>query len=66
MLCWGQKKIKIKGYLCEGYLPYLTRLQEDANGIHSIRERYMNAASATPSTVFSTVLNLSNSHIEIG
>ena len=42
----------------------LEKIQEDANGIHSIRERYMNSASATPSTVFATILNLSTHHLE--
>ena len=39
-------------------------LQEDTNGIHSIRERYMNSASATPAMVFATILNLSTHHLE--
>ena len=53
-----------QGYLCGRLFAVLDKIQEDANGIHSIRERYMNAASATPSMVFATVLNLSTHHIE--
>lgn len=53
-----------QGYLCGRLFAVLDKIQEDANGIHSIRERYMNSASATPSTVFSTILNLSSHHIE--
>ncbi len=52
------------GYLCGRLFAVLDRTQEDANGISSIRERYMNAASATPSSVFATILNLSAHHLE--
>ena len=52
------------GYLCGRLFAVLDRTQEDANGISSIRERYMNAASATPSSVFATILNLSSHHLE--
>lgn len=45
-------------------LPFLNKIQEEANKISSIRERYMNAASATPSSVFATILNLSLHHSE--
>lgn len=53
-----------QGYLCGRLFAALDKIQEDANGIHSIRERYMNSASATPSTVFATILNLSSHHLE--
>lgn len=53
-----------QGYLCGRLFAVLDKIQEDANGIHSIRERYMNSASATPSTVFATILNLSTHHQE--
>ena len=53
-----------QGYLCGRLFAVLDRIQEDANGINSIRERYMNAASATPATVFATILNLSSHHME--
>lgn len=53
-----------QGYLCGRLFAVLDRIQEDANGISSIRERYMNAASSTPSSVFSTILNLSSHHLE--
>lgn len=53
-----------QGYLCGRLFAVLDKIQEDANGIHSIRERYMNSASATPSTVFATILNLSSHHLE--
>lgn len=53
-----------QGYLCGRLFAVLDKIQEDANGIHSIREHYMNSASATPATVFATILNLSTHHIE--
>lgn len=53
-----------QGYLCGRLFAVLDRIQEDSNGINSIRERYMNAASATPATVFATILNLSSHHME--
>lgn len=53
-----------QGYLCGRLFAVLDRIQEDANGISSIRERYMNAASSTPSSVFATILNLSSHHLE--
>jgi CRISPR-associated protein Csd1 len=52
------------GYLCGRLFAILDKIQEDANHISSIRERYMNAASATPATVFATILNLSVHHAE--
>ena len=51
-----------QGYLCGRLFAVLEKIQEDANNISSIRERYMNAASATPSAVFATILNLSVHH----
>lgn len=53
-----------QGYLCGRLFAVLDRIQEDANGISSIRERYMNAASSTPSSVFATILNLFSHHLE--
>jgi CRISPR-associated protein Csd1 len=53
-----------QGYLCGRLFATLEYIQERANNIHSIRERYMNAASATPSVVFATLLNLSTHHAE--
>ena len=53
-----------QGYLCGRLFAVLDKIQEDANNISSIRERYMNAASATPSAVFATILNLSVYHSE--
>lgn len=52
------------GYLCGRLFATLEKIQENANHIHSIRERYMNAASSTPSSVFATILNLSVHHLE--
>lgn len=52
------------GYLCGRLFAVLDKIQEDANNLHSIRERYMNAASTTPATVFATILNLSAHHLE--
>ena len=53
-----------QGYLCGRLFAVLDKIQEDANHINSIRERYMNAASATPASVFATILNLSSHHSE--
>lgn len=53
-----------QGYLCGRLFAVLDKIQEEANNIHSIRERYMNAASATPAAVFATILNLSSHHAE--
>lgn len=53
-----------QGYLCGRLFAVLDKIQEEANHISSIRERYMNAASATPSAVFATILNLSTHHSE--
>ncbi len=52
------------GYLCGRLFAVLDKVQEDANNLHSIRERYMNSASATPAAVFATILNLSSHHSE--
>lgn len=52
------------GYLCGRLFAVLEKIQKDASGIVSIRERYMNAASATPASVFATILNLSAHHLE--
>jgi CRISPR-associated protein Csd1 len=53
-----------QGYLCGRLFATLEYLQERSNGIHTIRERYMTAASSTPSAVFATLLNLSVHHSE--
>ena len=68
----NNKKIKVmldkdntnQGYLCGRLFAVLDKIQEEANNQHSIRERYMNSASSTPAAVFSTILNLSNHHVE--
>lgn len=68
----NNKKIEImldksntnQGYLCGRLFAVLDKIQVDANGGNSIRERYMNAASATPASVFATILNLSSHHME--
>ena len=58
------------GYLCGRLFATLVKIQEDAkdakdaNGINTIQERYMNAASSTPASVFATILNLSVPHSE--
>lgn len=53
-----------QGYLCGRLFAVLDKIQDDANKQHSIRERYMNAASSTPAAVFATILNLSSHHSE--
>ena len=68
----NQQKIEVmldkenpnQGYVCGRLFAVLDKIQDDANNQHSIRERYMNAASATPATVFATILNLSSHHSE--
>mgnify|MGYP003308479118 CR=1 FL=1 len=51
-----------QGYLCGRLFAVLENLQYAANGQDSIRSSYMNAASSTPSAIFSTILKLSNNH----
>lgn len=53
-----------QGYLCGRLFATLERAQEKGNGSSNIRERYMNAVSATPAAVFPTLLNLSVHHVE--
>ena len=53
-----------QGYLCGRLFAVLDKIQEEANKQHTIRERYMNSASATPAAVFATILNLSLHHSE--
>ena len=53
-----------QGYLCGRLFAVLDKIQGEANNQHSIRERYMNSACATPAAVFATILNLSNHHSE--
>ncbi len=53
-----------EGYLCGRLFAVLVKVQEDANNVNTIAERYMNAASASPSSVFGTILNLSVHHTE--
>ena len=53
-----------QGYLCGRLFAVLDRIQELAKEKSSIHERYMNAASATPASVFPTILNLSSHHME--
>lgn len=68
----NEKKIQVmldkentnQGYLCGRLFAVLDKIQEEANNQHSIRERYMNSASSTPAAIFSTILNLSNHHVE--
>jgi len=58
------KENQNQGYLCGRLFAVLDKIQEEASSIHSIRERYMNSASATPAVVFATILNLSTHHLE--
>lgn len=50
------------GYLCGRLFATLVKIQEEANNISTIRERYMNSASTTPAAVFANLLNLSIHH----
>ena len=58
------KENQNQGYLCGRLFAVLDKIQGDANSQHTIRERYMNAASVTPAAVFATILNLSSHHSE--
>ena len=58
------KENKNLGYVCGRLFAVLEYTQKRANNITSIKERYMNAASATPAAVFPTLLNLSIHHVE--
>jgi CRISPR-associated protein Csd1 len=53
-----------QGYLCGRLFAVLDKIQQDAKNVRTIKDRYMNAASATPASVFSTILNLSSHHSE--
>ena len=53
-----------EGYLCGRLFATLVKIQEEANNISSVRERYMNSASTTPAAVFATIMNLSSHHAE--
>ena len=57
------KENKNQGYLCGRLFATLEYLQ-DRTGASTIRSRYMCAASATPASVFATLLNLSVHHSE--
>ena len=52
------------GYLYGRLFAVIDRIQEIVNTKNTIRNRYMNAASSTPVTVFPAILNLSNHHFE--
>ncbi len=52
------------GYLCGRLFATMVKIQEEANNISTIRERYMNSASTTPAAVFANLLNLSIHHEE--
>lgn len=58
------KTNKNEGYLCGRLFAVLVKIQEEANNISSVRERYMNSASTTPAAVFATIINLSSHHAE--
>lgn len=53
-----------QGYLCGRLFAVIEYAQKRASNINTIRERYMNSASATPAAVFPTILNLSVHHVE--
>lgn len=52
------------GYLCGRLAAVLEKIQEEAECGDSIRTRYMGAASATPSAVFPSMMNVSTHHSE--
>lgn len=52
------------GYVCGRLFATLEYIQKKSSGIDSIRQRYLNAASITPATVFGNLMNLSVHHEE--
>ncbi len=52
-----------QGYLCGRLFATLEYIQE-RSGVSTIRSKFMNAASATPATVFANLLNMSVYHSE--
>lgn len=52
------------GYVCGRLIAVLEQIQSSANGGDSIRTTYMTAASTTPTSVFPSMLSLSNHHLE--
>jgi CRISPR-associated protein Csd1 len=52
-----------EGYLCGRLFAVLEYIQEKAMGKSNLKERFLNAASTSPVTVFSRILNLSVYHI---
>lgn len=52
------------GYLCGRLFAILVLIQEKANNGSTIKERFMEAASATPAAVFANLLRLSIHHEE--
>lgn len=52
------------GYLAGRLFAVFEHVQTKSNGIKTIRERYMNAASATPAMVFPTLFNLHTHHLQ--
>lgn len=63
LLTMLDRRNRNRGYLCGRLFAVLERCQE-MGGTSTLGERYMNAASATPATVFPTLLNLSVHHAE--
>lgn len=51
------------GYQLGRLFSVLERIQEEANGSSTIRERFYGAACATPVTVFTNLLRLKNHHL---
>lgn len=51
-------------YLCGRLFATLVKVQEEANNISSIKERYMSSASSTPTTIFPLLLKLNVHHME--
>lgn len=51
------------GYLCGRWFAVIEKIQQDANNINTVKERYFNGASSTPAAVFPTLINLSQHHI---
>lgn len=50
-------------YLCGRLFAVIEKMQENANNIRTVGERYLNSASATPAVIFPRLLKLANHYL---
>lgn len=60
--CMLNKEFDNAAYQCGRLFAVIEKLQQDANNISTVKERYISAASTTPALVFPTILRLSLHH----